>query len=285
MTPNSPSDNAEKPHTIIFSIGGYRLRILGRGPLLSAFKPFVAMDGDADFVLRMEAPVEEREWETLFEFDFEDADIHCIFARHADTYSLRLGSHVLLTHRWGSNEVLCSTTLLDGTRFAYAVWFAFVMLTLQRGTTLVHSSVVVKDGAAVLLLGESGTGKSTHTRLWCEHIEGATLLNDDCPVVGHGMVFGSPWSGKTPCFRPEAYPIKAIVRLSQAPHNAIRRLSTLEAFAALQPSLAPMLAYDSHLSDCTVAILSWLLHSIPVYHLACLPDREAALLCYNTIYQ
>lgn len=47
----------------------------------------------------------------------------------------------------------------------------------------VHSSVISLDGRAVLFLGESGTGKSTHTRLWREHIPGARLLNDDSPII------------------------------------------------------------------------------------------------------
>ena len=38
-------------------------------------------------------------------------------------------------------------------------------------------------GKRFFFLGESGTGKSTHTRLWRENIAGSKLLNDDSPIV------------------------------------------------------------------------------------------------------
>jgi hypothetical protein len=147
----------------------------------------------------------------------------------------------------------------------------------------------VQQDKAVIFLGESGTGKSTHTRLWREHIEGAFLLNDDSPIVriidGVPTVFGSPWSGKTPCYKQEHYPLAACVRLSQAPYNKITRLKLVQAYAALHPSCPPDFAYDDHLYDHISATLGDILAEVPVYHLACLPDREAALLSHKTVMQ
>ena len=37
---------------------------------------------------------------------------------------------------------------------------------VDKGIILVHSSVLMVDGEAVMFLAPSGTGKSTHTRLW-----------------------------------------------------------------------------------------------------------------------
>ena len=66
-----------------------------------------------------------------------------------------------------------------------------------------HASVTVLNGEALLFLGVSGTGKSTHSRLWRKYVPGATLLNDDEPIVrvledGEVRVYGCPWSGSTP---------------------------------------------------------------------------------------
>ena len=58
------------------------------------------------------------------------------------------------------------------------------------------------------------------------------------------LVHGSPWSGKTPCDRNESCPIAAVVRLSQAPHNRIRRLRPIESIGALLPSAPPAFARD-----------------------------------------
>ena len=138
-----------------------------------------------------------------------------------------------------------------------------------------------------MFLGESGTGKSTHTRLWRQYIPGSSLLNDDSPIIAaesDGIhVYGSPWSGKTPCYKPLRFPLGGCVRLSQAPANKIQRLSPLKAYAALHPSCPPEFAYDENLYAGISQTLDELLTDVPVYHLACLPDEAAANLSYQTI--
>ena len=124
-----------------------------------------------------------------------------------------------------------------------AMMIAFALATAEMDTLLFHASVVCRGGKAYMFLGPSGTGKSTHTRLWLKYIEGSRLLNDDNPVVrieadGEAEVYGSPWSGKTPCYVNEHYPLGAIVRLRQAPHNAIRQMSPIEAYATMASSVS-----------------------------------------------
>lgn len=176
----------------------------------------------------------------------------------------------------------------DPSLFRFGLWMACNIRAAAHGSLAIHSSAIVHSGGAVLFLGESGTGKSTHTRLWQKHITGAQLLNDDSPFIrandGGATVFGSPWSGKTPCYRNEHYPIRAFVRLSQAPENRIERLPVIRAYAALQPSFPPSFAHDERLFDQMNALISRLLACTPVYHLACLPDADAARLVAKTIY-
>lgn len=161
-------------------------------------------------------------------------------------------------------------------------------MTLFSGTLAIHSSCIVYRDKAVLFLGESGTGKSTHTRLWREHIPGAVLLNDDSPIIrveeGKVWAYGSAWSGKTPCYKNERYELQGCVRLSQAPSNSIRKLSVLQAYGALHPSCAPEFAYDAALYDEVSRIIGQILASVPFYHLACLPDAEAARLSCRTLF-
>lgn len=170
----------------------------------------------------------------------------------------------------------------------FALWIGYGIMTAQQETVALHGSCIVYREKAVIFLGESGTGKSTHTHLWLEHITGSALLNDDSPVVryeaGKVWVYGSPWSGKTPCYRTERYPLVACVRLSQAPCNRMRKLNILQGFAALHPSAPPAFAYDSRLYDGVCRTLDQVLSQVPVYRLACLPDREAALLACTTLY-
>lgn len=170
----------------------------------------------------------------------------------------------------------------------FGLWFVVNMAFALDGCSAVHSSTLVCRGEAVMFLGESGTGKSTHTRLWRENIEGVELLNDDSPFVavrdGRVSACGSAWSGKTPCYKNECYPLRAVVRLSQAPHNRIYTLKKLQSIGALLPSLPPALLCDKALEEALLAVLSKVLQQVPVYHLECLPDAAAAQLCYNTIF-
>lgn len=85
-----------------------------------------------------------------------------------------------------------------------ALMTCYMLFTLDKKTLLTHASAVMtSQGRAFLFLGKSGTGKSTHSRLWMEHIEGTTLLNDDNPVVrltdkGIAKAYGPLGAGRHP---------------------------------------------------------------------------------------
>lgn len=170
----------------------------------------------------------------------------------------------------------------------FGLWTLFNLAALRRGAVALHASAIRFRDRGVLFLGESGTGKSTHTRLWREHISGTVLLNDDSPIIraadDEARVYGSPWSGKTPCYRNESCPVAAVVRLSQAPHNRIRRLRPIEAIGALLPSAPPAFARDDELSDALCSVLSRMIAQVPVYRLECRPDADAARLACRTIF-
>ena len=123
-----------------------------------------------------------------------------------------------------------------------AVMVMYALSTAEKGTALFHAAAVSYEGRGYMFLGSSGTGKSTHAGLWVKHIEGAVLINDDNPVVritdGQAAVYGSPWSGKTPCYRNVSYPLGGVVLLSQAPYNQIQRMQGLEAYMVLVSSIS-----------------------------------------------
>lgn len=163
---------------------------------------------------------------------------------------------------------------------------AYAFSALRRETLLLHAAAVLWQGKAYLFLGKSGTGKSTHARLWLRHVEGSRLLNDDNPAVrlaeGRVMAYGTPWSGKTPCYCNVAAPLGALVRLEQGSVNEMGRRDALHAFAELLPSCFN-LRWDCAACDILCGIVSDVVGAVPVYHLKCLPDKEAALLSHKTV--
>ncbi len=167
--------------------------------------------------------------------------------------------------------------------------FALSVAGIDRGVLLIHASTVVCRERAVMFLAESGTGKSTHSRMWLEHIAGTALLNDDAPAVvlspdGSARVYGTPWSGKTPCYRAESYPLAALVRIRRAHSNRAARQHTLQAFGALLPSCLPTLQQDEPMLDKLCNTLSPLLAATPVFLLDCLPDADAARVCCKAVF-
>ena len=168
-----------------------------------------------------------------------------------------------------------------------ALMIMFALATADKGTVLFHAAAVSYEGRGYMFLGPSGTGKSTHASLWQRYIAGTALVNDDNPVVridedGTATVYGSPWSGKTPCYRNVSYPLSGIVVLSQAPYNKIQRLSGIYAYAALVESISGK-RWDERIADGLHQTENALASSVPVWHLECLPDEAAARLCCSNV--
>lgn len=155
------------------------------------------------------------------------------------------------------------------------------VLLLHEGVSL-HASAVVFNNKGYLFTGRSGTGKSTHASLWTNTFKGCSLLNDDNPALrlqDHNFkVYGTPWSGKTPCYRNLSAPVAGIVRLRQASHNIYTPCHDIEAFTTLLSSSA-LVTRQSGLSDSLYTLLIQLASAVPVGILDCQPTCEAAHCC------
>ena len=167
-----------------------------------------------------------------------------------------------------------------------ALMLLYAFASAPFGALEMHASVVTHGGRGFLFLGRSGTGKSTHSHLWLEHIPGTELLNDDNPVLrvvdGAARVFGSPWSGKTPCYKAQDVPVGAIVRLQQAPENRISRFGAVQAYASVMASCSGFRPIRS-IADAQHETLAAVVAGVPCYQLDCLPDADAARLCQQTV--
>lgn len=275
-----------------YQVAGHCFRMCGEQlckavEQIIGFRPFECEEGESlfEFTEGTEAPAMEK-----VQYTFSYEDVTGTFGRWDNGFLLTLKPEQeeafhLWTEEGGKTVWLCGNWSLRLYRFA--LWVGYGLMTLPFDTVAIHSSCIVYKDKAILFLGESGTGKSTHTRLWREHIEGAVLLNDDSPMIrvedGKVWAYGSPWSGKTPCYKQERYELAGCVRLSQAPYNRIQKLPVLHAYGAIHPSCPPEFAYDSVLYDGVSGFIGKLLSQVPFYHLACLPDAEAARLSCTTV--
>ena len=179
-----------------------------------------------------------------------------------------------------------SDVLLDDPSAAYfinrLIMIVYGVAIAPHRMLKVHASVTEVDGRALLFLGTSGTGKSTHSRLWRQFVPGARLLNDDEPIVrlmedGSVRVFGCPWSGSTPSYRNASAEVVAFVHLYQSPENKLSMLRGRDSFDSVYSSSA-FLHSDKVRHLATFDTVADILGTIPVYRLDCRPDEEAVRL-------
>lgn len=276
---------------VTLSIGGHGLHLCGGDTVevamsIPGMKVFAVNPCQCDMKIRLDQTVTLPDCRWLHEFNILDGQQICRFGVDAQgTYYYTFDRHGVLRYCEGEGVDIDLRGNMDALRFE--LWTAYAMMGVGLGTVPIHSSVVVCGNSAVMCLGESGTGKSTHTRLWLENIGNTHLLNDDSPIVSiigdEVRVYGSPWSGKTDCFLQENYPIAGLLRLEQRKENTIRRLGVVESFAALQPSCPPSLAKEEHCMDLLVSFISKVIERVPAYRMGCLPNADAAQMSLKTL--
>ncbi len=157
---------------------------------------------------------------------------------------------------------------------------------LNYNGILLHSSCVVVDGVAYAFSADSGTGKSTHTKLWLKRFgDRAYMLNDDKPAIREidGTVYacGTPWSGKHNRSTPKIVPLGGICFLERSEKNWIKKADTKNAvfsiFNQTVRKLGPMAM--NRLFD----VIEIIFQKVPLYKFGCNISDEAAELSYETM--
>lgn len=151
-------------------------------------------------------------------------------------------------------------------------------------TVLFHGSVIAVDGEGYLFTAKSGTGKSTHTRLWREAFgERAVMVNDDKPLLkitdNDVTAFGTPYNGKHRLGNNMSVKLKGLCILTRGEQNSIRRITKSEAYAMLlQQVYRPL---DTDKLRKTLALADRFAENVSLYKLACNMDISAAETAYN----
>ncbi len=156
---------------------------------------------------------------------------------------------------------------------------------LEEDILLFHCSALQVGEKAVLFTAPSGTGKSTHARLWRERFGDKVLsVNDDKPLLSFTeneiRVWGTPYCGKEGIQSNTSAPVAAVVILHQEPENELKKLTAVEAFPTLfcQSYRRPDTPGMQH----TMALVAKLCE-LPCYSLGCTISQEAVSLVYDTL--
>lgn len=166
--------------------------------------------------------------------------------------------------------------------FFHIGWEDFL---LRNGRLIFHACCVASPLGGILFSGRSGIGKSTQGKLWC-YCEGARIINEDRPILhkegGGWFAYGSPYAGSSKWHVNEQTEIRSIVMLEQAQSCAIRRLDEAEAFRRLYAQTTVEnwnVKSVGYACDLTEKLAS----EVPVYELACTPDRKAVEILKNML--
>ncbi len=163
--------------------------------------------------------------------------------------------------------------------------FCDYVLNYKNGI-IFHSSAVAVDGKAYLFTAPSGTGKSTHARLWREVFgEKVMYINDDKPIIrwvdGDFYVYGTPWNGKHNLDTDTRAKIQAICEIRRGKENKIYALSPREmVLVVLNQTIRPT---NEEGIDKLIAVLDKLLKTVNLYRLECDVSEEAARTSYNAM--
>ena len=164
-----------------------------------------------------------------------------------------------------------------------AVYRKIVEEMINYDTVLFHGSVVAVDGAGYLFTAKSGTGKSTHTKLWREYFgDKAIIVNDDKPLLHIAdtvTAYGTPYNGKHRLGTNTSVPLKAICILTRAEENHIEPITREQAYTMLlQQVYRPA---DSILMMKTLTLVDSLADLVKLYRLGCNMDISAAQVAFE----
>lgn len=167
-----------------------------------------------------------------------------------------------------------------------AIQRKFAQALAEYDTLLLHGSTVAVDGKAYLFTAHSGTGKSTHTRLWMELLGSrAIMVNDDKPFlrVTDGEVYacGAPWSGKHGLDTNVTLPLKGICILRRGAQDTIRRITPEEALPFLLTQQGPPM--DTALQARCAPLVARIARCVPLWQMECTKSLQAAQVAYTAM--
>lgn len=167
-----------------------------------------------------------------------------------------------------------------------AIQRAFAEFLFDRQVLLLHGSALAMDGRGLLFMARSGTGKSTHTRLWRERFgERVVIINDDKPfaaVTPEGItLFGSPWSGKHGLDSNISAPLEAICLLERGREDRVFPLLPEQALPLLRKqAYCPQ---DEEKMERFLRLTAEICEKVPLFRMECTKNPAAALVAQQAM--
>ena len=160
----------------------------------------------------------------------------------------------------------------------------------NNGAFVLHSACFDVDGVGVAFAAHSGTGKTTHMRLWQEYLgDKMVVVNGDKPIVrffddepATPYAYGTPWNGKERLGCNMRTALKHICFIERSETNFVEPMDKSEAIDRIMNQVyipkEPMAAMN------TIKLIDRLLSCTRLWTIHCNMESTAAEIAYKTIF-
>lgn len=151
-----------------------------------------------------------------------------------------------------------------------------------------HASLIEVHGVGVAFTALSGTGKSTHTRLWKQLLgKKVEIINGDKPIIrfidGNPYGYGTPWCGKEGWGKNAKTPIKHICFIERSLENCCEKITPQTALENIFNQI--FIPKDPAAAFNTLSLIDKIFKETDIWVIKCNTDIEAAKIAYNTIFK
>ncbi len=196
-------------------------------------------------------------------------------------FSVSLSKEDILAEQEATSENQFSPTYLE----TLALLRKLAEILPSHSRILMHGASISYNEHAYLFTAPSGTGKSTHIRLWKKYLgDDVKIVNGDKPFISlenEPMIYGSPWAGKENWHRNCKMPLKGICFVQRGTTNSIRRIEASDCLSLLFKQV--YLPADTLAAGLTLELVDMLIKKVPLYVLSCDMSEDAVKCSFETL--
>ena len=161
----------------------------------------------------------------------------------------------------------------------------------NNGAFVLHSACFDVNGEGVAFAAHSGTGKTTHMRLWQEYLgDKMVVVNGDKPIVRFfddepdcPYAYGTPWNGKERLGCNMRTPLKHICFIERSEKNYVEPMEKTDAIDRIFNQV--YMPKDPVAVMNTMQLIDRLLSCCKLWTIHCNMNPKAAEIAYKTIFE
>lgn len=193
---------------------------------------------------------------------------------------------------WSRDDILAEQSTLSQENFPESYLETLTILRKiaevfpEHNRLLLHGASISYKGKAYLFCAPSGTGKSTHIRLWRKYMgAGVGIVNGDKPFISlendKPVIYGTPWAGKENWQRNCSVQLDGICFIQRGTINRIRKVESAEIIPLLFKQV--YLPKNPVAAGQTLELADILTKKVPLYILECNISEDAVRCSFETM--